>query len=109
MHHRIAICRFGSVRARLVKGGLVLIAYPVFAIVGAMSLSDPQVESASKAFLFACLIYPLLYLLCLATVAALRKKRKRIAAFVMSGVPLQYLEVVAIFAIIALLIGGAIE
>ena len=96
-------------RERLVKGRFVLVAYPVVAIIAVMSLGDAHVEPASKTFLFACLIYPLLYLLCLAAVAALRRRRKRIAAFLMSGVPLQYLGLIAIIAIISLLVEATIE
>jgi hypothetical protein len=96
-------------RERLVKGRFVLVVYPVFATVAVMTLGDANVEPARKTFLFACLVYPLLYLLCLAAVAALRKRRKRIAAFVMSGVPLQYLGLIAIFAAISLLVEATIE
>jgi len=109
MHPRIIDCRLGSTPVRLAKGRFVMFAYPVVAVVSAMSLCDHSVSIPTKLFLTACLVYPLLYLSCWEATTLLRKRKKRIAALFLSGVPLQYLGFIAALALAVLLIEGTAE
>ena len=109
MHHRLEICRFGSTRERLAKGRFAMFAYPVFATVAAMSLADGRVEPLTRTFLITCLFYPLMYFGSLTAAVTFRRHRKRIAALVVSGVPLQYLGAIAVLALVTLVVEGSLR
>ena len=107
MHWHKMMCRFGSSRERLRKGLLVLLTYPVFGIIAAMNLLGGDLQWSTQLFFYAGLIYPLIYFACVEGTVISRRKKNRIAALVVSGVPLQYLGLVAAVATLSLLVEGS--
>ena len=96
MHgHRFQL-RLGSRRERLRKGGLVLIFYPLFALVALFNLNfgPPPASLPARAIFWSLhggwLLYAPVYLLSSAGSRWLRRRGRRVAAFHASAVPLAY-------------------
>jgi hypothetical protein len=83
-----------------------MLIYPVFAITAVMALAGGRVEPLMRTFLGTCLFYPLIYLSSWFVAVTLQRHRKRVAAFVVSGVPLQYIGLAAMLALVTLLREG---
>jgi len=96
MHSRLFRLRLGGMRERLRKGATLLLFYPLYAIVCSLNLwagvetEGRLLRAFSRGLFVGILLYPVVYLTCLAWSIRLRRRRHRIAAFEVSAWPLAY-------------------